>query len=371
MVLFSGAVQAQSGHDVGVLEGTVYREGAQGPARLARVVLLELKQDGGADQRRSLPGAVTTLNGTFSLSDVPVGDYYVYALLPGYLDASRLLPEHVDTDAVLSLPPSLAKIHVADGRVSQVRLVLSRGAVLTGQVTYDDGSPVQGAAINVLKGSDDRGIRSKTPAVVPPLPEFLFDAVGNTTDDSGRFRIAGLEEGSYSLRVTLSSPRHFSYTHGLTNVEDSGHELTLAVYLGDKLHWREASTVHVGPGEERSDLNIHVNPEELHLISGMVQSASNLQRVVTGSVALKAVGDPSFVRRARIQDGAFEFDLLPAGGYTIDVDDARDVDEQKVSFGSQQLNQRTVLRRYENKRVQVEIVGNDLPDLVISLKLLN
>ena len=134
----------------GTVTGHVYCADTQRPARFANVQLLRQADppSGGQNTNRgpmyqSVGNARTALDGTFAITSVPAGDYYVAATMTGYI--SPMAVARMTQNPISGVPST----HVEAGRTADVVISITRGAVVTGRVTYDDGSPVPGVTVRL------------------------------------------------------------------------------------------------------------------------------------------------------------------------------------------------------------------------------
>jgi hypothetical protein len=133
----------------GTVTGTVLAEDTQRPVRFALVLLQSTAAGTGAGYpgRGSGGGAQarTEVDGAFTATGVPPGDYYVIASAPGYIpERSRLqaaIAAGADPDTLLAAIPV---VHVSADATSTVNLSLERGAGISGRLQWEDGSPAAG-----------------------------------------------------------------------------------------------------------------------------------------------------------------------------------------------------------------------------------
>lgn len=140
------------------------------PVRRAIVTL------SGTDGGRS---TITDESGRFAFADLPAGRFTVSAARRGYL-----------TTAFGARHPGEAgtPIHLAENtHASDIRIVLPKGAVLTGTITDPNGLPLPSLPVTVFK---------VTPTYAP--------AGTAVTDDRGEYRVFGLMPGTY---VVTAVPR--------------------------------------------------------------------------------------------------------------------------------------------------------------------
>lgn len=160
----------------GTITGVIVCEDSGSPARLATVRLIAA--NGG-----SRFSSQTSLNGTFEIRGVAVGEYYVEVDYPGYVSPHNAMEE----------VPSM-RIAVLGNESTSVSITLEKGSSLTGTVLYDDGSPAIGLLVRAVP-------------IVSPASAFTEDEGGiqpkAITDDQGRFRLSGLPKGDYLVRVSF------------------------------------------------------------------------------------------------------------------------------------------------------------------------
>jgi hypothetical protein len=86
-------------------------------------------------------------------------------------------------------------VRVSGGqKVTGILIKLTPQTVITGRVLDEDGDPVAGAAVSVMRYSYARGRRQLVPAG------------GNTTDDQGEYRIHSLPPGKYYVTAAARVP---------------------------------------------------------------------------------------------------------------------------------------------------------------------
>jgi hypothetical protein len=358
----------------GSISGHVYCADTNAPARMAKVLLLP--RAGSTKKNRSegsasLPGASTDFDGAFRIDNVPAGEYYIYALLPGYLDVlagfSEKELESQDPAEADRIRQKVLVARVPESGTITADLRIERAGSIAGTVDYDDGTPVPDGTVSILVGEGEGEAKPQQPTPTKILSPFLFDQVGTVTDDHGRFRISGVREGRYSLKVTLASPKRITYSSGLPWVADPGNQMTISVYLGDTLHWKDAGTVALGAGEEKTGVDITVPLQGLHTVAGIVEAKADGHRINTGTVHLNGTDDTSFERRADLHDGTFEFDLVPAGNYTVEVQNAKDTKGRLAKAAGRTIYVVDTLGEFGSTKVSVILQTTDIMNVVLTV----
>ena len=164
----------------GVISGVVVTaERVQKPVRRARVLLTGSELSLGQT-------TITADDGTFTFAQLPPGRYGLTATKDGYVSFSfgATAPNRPGTRIVL-----------AAGGHRSVSLALSKGAVITGILTSDDGQPVVGVSVLAMSSR----------YLTPPGERRLvaLENLAAVTDDRGVYRIYGLPAGEYTVMAQL------------------------------------------------------------------------------------------------------------------------------------------------------------------------
>jgi hypothetical protein len=282
--------QAQSGS----VNGQVFCSDTQKPARFARVSM-------GQNATTRLP------DGSFVFKSLPAGVYDLQISYPGYINPQLWLSTGQVSSATLKSWFNLyTQVTVLPGRTVSTTATIYRGGEMTGTVTFDDGSPAEGYtvapiyALPVL-GASDNSISGTVPAV---NLIGLANAFQATTDAHGKFLIAGLVSGTYSL---MAIPREGN--------------LLFPVYLGDTVDRSAAKLVTVRAGEEHSDLNLEIYLNSYHQVRGIVTTVDNRPLAKIGIALERAVdGTPWRPYIHAADDGSFIFPYVPDGDYNLLTD---------------------------------------------------
>ena len=122
---------------------------------------------------------ITGDDGAFEFAALPAGQYTVNATKAAYLRApyGSTRPGRPGTPIAL-----------AEDQVVQIRLAMTRGAVVTGTLRGADGAPLAGARVAVADVHNPAGIE-----------RVLASAAFVNTDDRGVYRVFGLEPSEYVI----------------------------------------------------------------------------------------------------------------------------------------------------------------------------
>ena len=283
---------------------------------------------------------------------IPPGSYYVSVIYPGYLS-----PEYQFSTSDLLQPTltirkrmieTLPTLTVLASKQTTISLSLHRGAAISGTLRYDDGSPAGDVEVLPLRRSP-AGLWSDVKR--SQSNPRLFGSSG--TDDLGHFRIPALAPGEYTLKVSPAAD----------------YQRPLAIFYGDVFLQKDAKSIQLGEGEERSDADITIHLTKLNTISGSLVNGSG-QPINSGQISLVAGNAKVAGAFVHEEDATFRIDMVPEGVYTLRVTQARDVD-RKVVRDPEDPNQisdikQTVLQTYGDYEVPLEVLS-DISNLTLTM----
>lgn len=253
----------------GVIAGTVTDALSRAPVAGVRVVI-----DWG---KQSSAIAFSDAAGRFQLDGLYAGKHNLMTVREGYLRAYH--------PVVLT-----AGQHSGD-----VRLPLTPQAVIAGSVEDEDGFPVRYVTVGALTRD--------------PAGEVVWSRIGST-DDLGKFRVAGLSSGSYYLHVDPGAARDW-------DVRYTGSYYPAAAEI------QGAEATDVSAGQERSGILIRLAKPPGVRIEGRVVLPAGFSPAKSGGHAAVVLLTPRFEPcevkdyATLAEDGSFVLNGVAPGKYRL------------------------------------------------------
>jgi len=409
-VMLAGRGMAQFGAPkidpatVGTVSGHVTFAENRLPARFAEVILVrrpdpeDLMPDfsNGPPKEPEKPAAKPVqkvvmisgrsgFDGSYTIGEVPPGDYYVVAKMQGYVVPIRTAANSKEARDIDKLAADLPRVHVEAARTSMTDVALHRGGVITGKVQFRDGSPVVGMQVRAeLVDAPERGLVWST---LPYTP--LANAVSNrgngmdfgmgmlTTDDEGHFRLAGLAPGKYRVSAQLQTTGGMRAVSngptGMSSGGNGGQERTLTVFEPGVIHRPEGKVFEIKGDERFGDADIEVDLNGLHTVRGRVLTKEDGHAPSLVGLMLKEDDAKDFmfaIRAVAGPDGSFAIENVAPGTYTLGVMAAEDIEEippakqeemtKQTESGIGQMIPPKVLKQYRGDEVKVIVGEHDV-----------
>jgi hypothetical protein len=235
------------GSQTGTITGRVVNESGQ-PLPNARVSVLAV----GPLQQNE--GTLTDREGNFQVAGLQPRSYRVFASLSTYT------PLASDLDAWLR-----------NYRIGEsVRLVMTKGGVITGTVTSQTGEPIVRVRVYA------RMIRNENSRLSFPFPTSPLE---RTTDDRGVYRIYGVPAGTYLVWAGGSE----------VNNGFDAFESDVPTYSPSSTR-DTAEEISVRAGEEQTNVDIRYRGEPGHVISGSVRASESGGTTTEYGINLTVVG---------------------------------------------------------------------------------
>jgi len=351
----SALPQDQVPTPTGRITGRVVAADSGRPIKRARVFINAAELPGGR-------GLLTDENGAFDFSELPAGRYTVNASKSGFVALSFGQRRPLQAGTPLQL---------GDGQqLKGVDFQLPRGSVIGGRIMDEDGEPMAGVMVRVMRYQYLQGDRRLTPAG------------SGQTDDRGTYRVWGLMPGDYYInaiaRISLpggrggrggaGGPGGFAGRGGpaaiaalgganvaaLLDSGDSDNVSYAPTYYPGVSSLTDAKPLTLGLSQELLDVNFGMQLVPMSRMSGHVTNPDG-SPVTSGNVNLMIDGSAGRGNQigmtfgARIQwDGAFTMTNVPPGRYMLR---ARGDDGDVPQYAS----------------VPVTVGGGDINDLAIVL----
>jgi hypothetical protein len=202
----------------------------------------------------------TRFDGSFFFSHMAAGTYFVIASYPGYVSpyvALSLAEARSQYGTWQPLGPSqqaakelvlktIPRITIQSSQPATIDVSLERRAAISGNITYDDGTPAAGLSVTVLARMTQDGKETWAPFKPPPnSPPQVY------TDDRGGYRVTGLPARKYIVQVMLDLGKTITYisSAGTRGIGSSGSSLTF--YSGSTPRLKDAAVLALDLGEER------------------------------------------------------------------------------------------------------------------------
>ncbi len=315
---------------VGRITGRVVVADTGRPLKRARVYL-------SAPELPEGRGMLTDETGIFDITELPAGRYLISVSKAGFVTLMYGQRRPFQPGTPLQL---------ADGQqIKGVDFSLPRGSVVAGRVFDEDGDPMPGASVRVMRYQYLQGDRRLMP-------------VGNAeTDDKGQYRVWGLMPGDYYVSAIVRNPNFRGRGGPAARGGDAEGEDARAyapTFFPGVPAVDEAKPVTVGLGQESLDINFNLQLVRTSRISGLVDNPDGTP-ATSGNVTLIAEsasgrGGPIGMRYGgRIDwDGSFTLTNVPPGRYVLR---ASADDTGIMQFASQPLT----------------VASGDLPDVLVLL----
>lgn len=303
--------------------------------------------------------AVSSIDGSFEMTNVPPGTYFVVAQLKGYLSPLSALRSvdmwEAGADVMKQIQASAEKVVVQSAPV-HVEVRLERGGSISGVIHYDDGSPA--ADVKALRMVMQEDGKWKTDSFNPLAPAV-------TSDDRGHYRISGLAKGKYAIKAQLPSNQSISGLGGSQSLHTNTGD-ALVVYSGGVFREKDIKPIEVSAGDEVDGIDIVFPIDNLHVVSGTVTAKTDSHSINSGWVNLNDPETKATLRHTKIEeDGSFKFNYVPEGQYELKIG-AADTDKSAPGGAYAQMFNPTILKKYQDATLPIEVKG-DQTGLVVQV----
>jgi len=315
----------------GSITGTVLCSDTHRPARGATIIVSPLPSEDGKQQPSEGTSGTSRVNmdGTYTAQHLRSGEYFVIAILPGYLSpvddfSAADMDDHSPAKMrALMAPYGSAIVHA--GSPTTFDITLERGAAISGQVSYADGAPATQVSIDFedVNAKPSTGKSAHDNVNVGAYVRQIFTHQSQSTDDQGHYRIAGIKPGSYRVVAVQASPSSsmqegFEGVMGLTPDTKA-----LRFYSGNTIHKKSAKVYDLRAGDEVTGIDIVIPPSIFHRVHGTL-TVKDGRTINTASLVLTDSSDDSTKFTASVsEDGTFDFATVPSGTYKLAASGAK------------------------------------------------
>lgn len=372
----------------GIVSGRVLCADTGGPARFASVRLMPIhssQRDGKRAAGTTTTIAVeTTLDGSYTLTHIAPGSYYVIVWMNGYISPlSMFSPQQLDhpTDQQRTLiDEAIPRVNVEQDSTAHADVRLQRGASVSGTVTYDDGAPASGINVTMLhKDESGRWVDLNYPDRGPVVTTFV-------TDDRGHYRLSALLPDTYLLEASLN----LSIEKTSITTDNAGRsremimsnsKFSLSFYGNGTPYMGQAEPFTLRGDDERTGQDVTIPISKLHRLTGRIAAGPDGHLVNAGYVQLLSASDKKSLAGADVdrEDGLFHFEFVPEGTYTLRVTRARDVvweapdpasSDASMPPGYPRADKERVVETYGDGETPV-ILNGDMTGIVVTVPLKN
>lgn len=289
-VFAQDASQSQAG-----IQGLVTKDPDSQPVKKALIELIAENQAEGGNY-----ATLTGPDGAFRIENIMPGRYHLFAERRGLLDISK---EQGHTEGhILDL--------AAGQQVRDLHLRLQAAAVVHGRVTDEDGDPLPGAEVNVLRQTYVAGHK------------HWQQAGAERTNDLGEYRVANLAEGN--VYISVNPPPDFKglIEHGGAAASEtrnpkagpSASTTYQTTYYPGTVDRSQATPIPLHPGDE-FPADFTLTPSPSLSIRG---SVLNMPPRASATILLEARDFSLIWNGAEIhKDGSFVIPGVSPGSYTI------------------------------------------------------
>ncbi len=271
----------------GIISGKVWNEQDQHPLGQASVSAFSL------DNPYLYAWAETAMDGSYRLTDLKSGKYYVSVWADGFL------AEYYD-NAILFENATAVEV-VEPNETSNINFGLTRGGIISGMVTNNDGKPLAGVYLEAMIAYIDSVVFDST-----KMDPVFFTSYGKAmSDENGKYQISGLPDGNFLIRATVWDK--WSY------VEE---------WYDNATTWYDAKSIPVQVGTEITGIDFQLN---IIVATGIIKGrVTDQQGAPIANVYLQAQSVNTDPIRPMIwayatsdSDGYYQITELPDDSYYV------------------------------------------------------
>jgi len=254
---------------------------------------------------RSIATRLTDSRGRFLYENVPAGAYVLTVSKAGYYDGAYGKRRPSGS----ALPFEIA----ATQSISDMRVEVFRGCVITGSVVDEGSEPIAGARVIAFRREFVEG-------------EWRYTSSGSDiTDDRGAFRVFGLQPGEYIVSTPTTQATTSNGDVLTANAVDIGEHSTAypTLFYPASRYFPLALPLLLASGEIKYAVDFKWSPVTARTVSGRLtgsESATGGQvvRLVPFDSQGAGYGTETAITISA-PDGSFKFLRVPAGDYRLEA----------------------------------------------------
>lgn len=290
--------------DLCTVEGTVVNSRTKEPIRKAQVTLVRMQ-----GRNASPLGAASDEAGKFRISGIEPGQYRLMAERNGFARQFSGPRRPGRTPLLLTLTPKQVQ--------KDVIVELTPAGVITGRITDEDGEPMAHVRLMALRFWNVDGTRQLVPA-----------GPSASSDDTGAYRMFGLEPGRYYVSAASSGMAGALSISRSSIIGSAGpipevEEAYAPVYYPGVTDPAQAVPLQIRPGEERQNVDLRLTPVRTVRVRGRITPLPARPQDVFVTLLPRSEGSEFvFMMRSGVPGrpdakGAFELSGVTPGSYTL------------------------------------------------------
>lgn len=325
-------------------------------SRPVRYVMLTLVSDKETYTSYGSKFVKTDENGEFVIKNVKAGTYVAYVKSDGILNQDSYKFSFRQPTKENKPSDKFEKIAISGLGEFQIVVSARRGGAVSGRILYADGESAVGVKVEVLR--KENGRFSNTSSVYGGE-----SGIGSAkTDDRGFYRVAGLPEGQYIVRV-IEPVSHNQSSPQLVYTYRENQNSLLRTYFPEGESSKDARELEIFPGQEQTAIDITLPERKLFGISGKIVKKGSNEPLANFSVNFFKISDrdelvaeyysgsPATSNKA----GEWSLKSLPTGKYRITISQGYVYNPNKDAEKNQ--------LKYPSMTKEIEITDKNLADL--------
>ena len=275
-----------------VVEGTVLNDTTGTPIGRAQVAFRRLSPNGFPSPQASGFAADTNSQGKFELAHIEPGSYSVEVQRTGFVTQQYR--------GQVTVNPG--------GQIRNLDFKLIPHAVVTGRLLAEDGTPLAGMELQILRPQNING------------KQQLLRVGAAQSSDTGEFRIANLPAGRYLLSATNQNSYQAFLSNSLRYDYDKPQLNYAKTFFPSTTDEAEARPLDLSSGQTLSGLELRMKQERAFRIRGKVLSATPAKdiRVMITTRSTDPFMTATENREAILNpDGTFEISRVFPGAYNV------------------------------------------------------